>query len=213
MPVSEPTLRRLPLYCEYLRVLKRRGLTAIASAKIARDLELDPTQVRKDLAVTGVRGKPRVGHDIGALLDALEKFLGWQNNAEAVLVGCGHLGTALLGFSGFRDYGLTIIAAFDGDPEKINTRVHGHRVLPLAQLPDITARRHIHLGIITVPAAAAQTVAELMVQAEIRAIWNFSPALLTLPADIVVRNENLACGLAMLSHRLATAPAGREGRP
>lgn len=211
MLVSEPTLRRLPLYCEYLRVLKRRGLTAIASAKIARDLELDPTQVRKDLAVTGVRGKPRVGHAIDELLDALEKFLGWQNNAEAVLVGCGHLGTALLGFSGFRDYGLTIVAAFDGDPEKVDTRVHGHRVLPLEQLPDITARRHIHLGIITVPAAAAQTVAELMVQAEIRAIWNFSPALLTLPAGIIIRNENLACGLAMLSHHLATAPAdGKE---
>lgn len=210
MPVSEPTLRRLPLYCEYLRVLKRRGLSAIAGAKIAHDLELDSTQVRKDLAVTGVRGKPRVGHSIDSLLDAIEKFLGWQNNSDAVLVGCGHLGTALLGFSGFRDYGLTIVAAFDRNPEIIDMRVHGHRILPIDDFPDITAKRHIHIGIITVPATAAQTVAEHMAQAQIRAIWNFSPALLTLPADIIVRNENLACGLAMLSHRLATAPAGME---
>ena len=203
--IPEPTLRRLPLYCEYLRVLKRRGLATIASAKIARDLELDSTQVRKDLAVTGVRGKARVGHDIASLIDAIEKFLGWQNNTEAILIGCGHLGTALLGFSGFRDYGVTIVAAFDADPEKNDTRVHGFRVLPLGQLPDFTDRRRIHLGIITVPAAAAQSVAELMVQAEIRAIWNFSPALLALPPGIIVRNENLACGLAMLSHRLAAA--------
>jgi redox-sensing transcriptional repressor len=201
--IPEPTLRRLPLYCEYLRVLSKRGITRIASAKIAQDLELDQTQVRKDLAVTGVRGKPKIGHDTGELIDAIEKFLGWQHNTGAVLAGCGHLGTALLGFAGFRDYGLTIVAAFDSDPRKLGTRVHGHRVQPLENLPDVAEREQVHIGIITAPAAAAQTIADQMVMAGIRAIWNFSPALLTLHHDIVVRNENLACGLAMLSHRLA----------
>ncbi|HNW94031.1 MAG TPA: redox-sensing transcriptional repressor Rex, partial [bacterium] len=103
--------------------------------------------------------------------------------------------------------GLTIVAAFDGDPEKIDTRVHGHRILPLEQLDDVTARQHIPIGIITVPAAAAQSVANQMVLAGIRAIWNFSPAILTVPATIIMRNENLACGLAMLSHRLTDQAA------
>jgi len=199
----EPTLRRLPLYHHYLKTLADRGRDVVSCTHIGADLRLDPTQVRKDLAATGIRGQPKVGYRISQLLTAIEEFLGWNNLTDAFLAGVGHLGQALLGYDGFRRYGLRIVAAFDSDPAKIGTTIAGCKVLPCEKIADLARRMKIRLGIITVPASAAQQVAEAMADGGITGIWNFAPAVLSLPEEVTVQTENLASGLAVLSTKLA----------
>lgn len=202
-----PTVRRLPTYLRLMRQLRAAGREYVSSIQIAEELKLEAIQVRKDLAVTGIEGKTKVGFPVPALIEAIESFLGWDNTTDAFLVGAGSLGTALMGYEGFAHHGLNIVAAFDVDRAKIGRRVHGKEVLPLHKLPDLAARMHIHMGIIATPAGAAQAVAALMAAAGIRAIWNFAPVRLEVPAPIVVQNEDLSSGLAVLSVQLAEALA------
>lgn len=201
--VSLPTIRRLPAYLHLLRHLGEDGRDLVSSTHIAELLKLEPIQVRKDLAITGIVGKPKIGYYIPTLIKAIEEFLGWNNNTDAFLVGAGSMGTALLGFEGFNKHGLTILAAFDVDETKIGTIIHDKQVLPLEKLPNLATRMAIHMGIITVPAQAAQSVADLMVSSGITAIWNFAPISLNVPDSVVVQNEDLASGLAVLSIKSA----------
>lgn len=201
----EPTLRRLPSYHSFLKHLAGEGRRLVSCTHIAHEFSLDATQVRKDLAVTGIVGKPKVGYEVPQLLEAIEQFLGWDNTREAFLVGAGSLGTALLGYDGFKDHGLDIVAAFDLDPDKIGTRIHDKHVVSLHKLPDLAQRMHIHLGVITTPAAAAQQVADLMVEGDMRAIWNFAPVSLKVPPGVIVENVQLSSSLAVLSSKLAEA--------
>jgi redox-sensing transcriptional repressor len=201
--IPEPTLRRLPLYHQYLSEINGEGLRFASCSQIGKALNLDSSQIRKDLAVAEVSGKPNVGYLVPDLLRAIESLLGWDNAQDAFLVGAGNLGSALLGYEKFRQYGLNILAAFDIDPERIGRQIHGKQVLSLAKLPNLAARMHIHLGIIAVPAAAAQSVAHLMVEGGIRAIWNFAPATLKVPQNVIVQTENLYSSLAALSYKLA----------
>lgn len=199
----EPTLRRLPSYYRFLTDLARAGRGLVSCTHIAHEFGLDPTQVRKDLAVTGIVGKPKVGYEVPVLVLAIRRFLGWDNVTEAFLVGAGSLGTALLGYEGFKDHGLNIIAAFDVEESKVGRKLHGRQVLPLSKLPNLAQRMHIHLGIITTPAAAAQEAADLLVEGGIKAIWNFAPAGLKVPPGVIVENQQLASSLAVLSSKLA----------
>lgn len=199
----EPTLRRLPAYHRVLQRLFGRGREVISCTHIAQELNLDPTQVRKDLAVTGIIGKPKVGYEIPALMDAIETYLGWKNVTDAFLVGAGHLGAALMGYQGFGTYGLNIVAAFDADPAKVGTTIHGKEVLPMEKLPNLVERLHLGIGILTVPAAAAQSAANMMILAGIKAIWNFTQVRLQVPPSVIVENEDLSASLAVLSRKLA----------
>lgn len=199
----EPTVRRLPDYYHYLKWLLSTGREVVSCTHIARDLDLDPTQVRKDLAATGIRGKPKVGYLVLPLIASIENFLGWNNTNDAFLAGAGSMGTALLGYEGFKQYGLNIVAAFDTDEKKVGEMVHGREILSLEKLPNLAVRMHIQLGVLAVPATAAQEVAELMVEGGIAAIWNFAPVTLDLPEGIIVQNENLAASLAVLSRQLS----------
>lgn len=201
----EPTLRRLPVYHRFLRHLQDQGRPVVSCTHIADDLRLDPTQVRKDLAVTGIVGKPKVGYEVPALIAAIEQFLGWDNATEAFLVGAGSLGTALMGYEGFKAHGLDIIAAFDVDDTKIGEQIHGKRVMPLRKLPNLAQRMHVHLGIITTPAEGAQEAADLMVEGGIQGIWNFAPVSLKLAPEIIVENVQLSSSLAVLSCKLMEA--------
>jgi redox-sensing transcriptional repressor len=206
-PVSEPTLRRLPAYYHFLRAFQERGCEFVSCSHIGRALQLDPTQIRKDLEATGIVGRPKVGYPVNALLNAITAFLGWDNHKDAFLVGVGHMGSALLGYEQIASCGITILAGFDTDPAKIGVTVHGKEVFGVDKLPDLARRLHVHLGIITVPAAAAQSVAELMIGSGIKAIWNFAPTALHTPADIIVQNEGFYPGLAVLSSRIAALSA------
>lgn len=197
-----PSVRRLPLYLRILKQLRARGREVVSCTYIAHETGLVNTQVRKDLAMTGIVGRPKVGYDVPALIAAIERFLGWNNTSDAFVVGAGSLGQALLGYEGFQEYGLNILAGFDLDPFKIGTTVHGKEIFALDKLPDLVSRLHVQIGIVTVPAKAAQDVANLLVLSGIRAIWNYAPATLEVPESVIVENMNLSASLAVLSSRL-----------
>jgi len=174
----------------------------VSCTRIGQELRLDPTQVRKDIEATGIVGKARIGYDMEPLIASIEEFLGWDNVTEAFLVGAGALGTALMGYEGFQASRLSIVAAFDKDPEKVGRSVHGKEILPLSKFQDLARRMNVHMGIVTVPAASAQEVAAMMVQGGIRAIWNFSPIRLETPEEVIVEDVRLSSSLALLSGRL-----------
>ena len=200
--IPEPTLRRLPQYYRVLKQLREGGRTNVSCTTIGTELKLDPTQVRKDIEMTGTVGRPKIGYDIGELLCAIERFLGWDNTTEAFLVGAGSLGEALLGYSGFAECGLQIVAAFDTDPNKCHQVIHGKHVRHVSKLPNLMRRMRVRFGIITVPAEEAQAAADLLVQGGVLAIWNFAPAKIRAPERVVVLNEDLYCSLAVLSHKM-----------
>lgn len=201
--VPEPTLRRLPLYLHYLREIQASGRPCVSASHIGRDLQLDGTQVRKDLAATGIVGRPKIGFNVNALVERIGDFLGFNNVKEAFLVGAGGLGGALLSFDRFNRYGVDIIAAFDVDEDKINTTVANKPIFPLEKLSDLAQRMKVQVGIITTPAEAAQEAADLLVSGGVRAIWNFAPVSLDVPEGVIVQSEDLFASLAILSNKLA----------
>jgi redox-sensing transcriptional repressor len=182
----------------------------VSGTRIAEELGLDSIQVRKDFAYTGMVGKPGVGFDVPTVIGLIESFLGWDNTTDALLVGAGSLGTALMGYEGFQRFGLNIVAAFDNKREKTGLNIHGKQVLPMDKLLDLAQRMHIQLGIIAVPAEAAQGVANQLLEAGIAAIWNFAPVPLKVPPTIILQNTELSAELAVLSVMLS---AMRRKRP
>ncbi len=209
-PIPEPTLRRLPIYYQYLKKMHDdRQLKSISCTKIGNDLNILPIQVRKDLAITDAVGKPKLGYGVEELMGTIEDFLGWNNTTEAYLVGAGNLGAALLGYQGFREYGLDIIAAFDADESKVGTEIRGKKIIHVKKLPEMIRRMGIKIGILTVPAYCAQELADNMVSAGIHAIWNFSPVKVIVPPNVIVQHENLASSLVVLSKKLAVALKAR----
>ncbi|MDD3978250.1 MAG: redox-sensing transcriptional repressor Rex [Methanomicrobium sp.] len=202
--IPEPTLRRLPLYHQYLKkVMSANKSPHISCTQIGNELSILPIQVRKDLQIAEASGKPKLGYDVKELLNIIEDFLGWNNTTDAYIAGVGNLGSALLGYQGFKDYGLNIIAAFDIDKTKTGTEMYGKMVFHINKMPEMIRRMGIKIGIITVPATCAQELTDLMVDAGILAIWNFSPLKINVPAGIVVQHENLASSLVVLSKKLS----------
>jgi redox-sensing transcriptional repressor len=197
-----PCVKRMPAYLQLLRVLQTAGREHVSGTVLASVHNLEPVIVRKDLAMTGAVGTPRIGFRIAELITTIERFLGWDNQTKAVLVGVGSLGTALLGYQGFQNFGFRFVGAFDCDPKVVDKWVHGRKVQAVEQLIPFVRRSEIQLGVLTVPAQVAQETAELMVCSGIKGIWNFTPAKLRLPEQVVTQKEDLAEGLAVLSHRL-----------
>lgn len=202
--ISKQALLRLPYYLNYLKLLQKEGTTVVSAPKIAAALALNEVQVRKDIAlVSSCAGKPKTGFQVDLLIHDLESFLGYDNLDEAVLVGAGLLGRSLLGYKGFADYGLQIVAAFDRDPALFDLHFDGEqRIFPMEKLEDLCRRLCVHIGIICVPSASAQEVCDRLVACGIRAIWNFAPTHLTVPDGVLLQNENMASSLAVLSAHL-----------
>lgn len=200
---SIPALKRMPAYLRELKKLAAAGKLHATSPVLAQALRVDAISVRKDLEMVGANGMPGVGYKIDILIDAIEGFLGWKNASEAFLVGAGHLGTALLGYRGFAEYGLKIIAAFDKGPVPKDAAVHDVPLFDFAEFPHLAHRLQIRMAILCVPDEAAQEVAEKMVEAGILAIWNFTGHTLHLPDDIIRQKVNLAGDFAVLSAKLA----------
>jgi len=197
-----PTLKRLPLYLRLLRTMRESGEEYASGTVVAKKLGLDPIVVRKDLAITGAVGRPRLGFPMNEIIDAIEEFLGWSNTSDAFLAGVGNLGRALLGYKGFEQHGMRIVAAFDSDPKIIGQTIHGRKILDIAEMPKLAKRMHVQIGVLTVSASAAQGVANAMIAGGIRAIWNFTPVTLDVPDHVILQREELASSLAVLSHRL-----------
>lgn len=199
--IPAPTLRRLPAYLRLLRDMDALGRSWVSCTHLAGALHLDATQVRKDLACTGVIGRPKVGYQVQVLVAAIEHFLGWNAITPAFLVGAGNMGRALLGFPGFARQGLEIVAAFDVDPSRIGIAIQGRLVHPMPRLAEQVAEQGVRLGILTVPERAAHEAALAMRAAGLTAIWNFTPVKLALDG-VEIESVDLAASFAVLSHRL-----------
>lgn len=204
-------VKRLPYYLKFLKELQSAGTLFVPAAAIADSLGIYEVQVRKDLAaVSSQPGKPRVGFSVDGLIADIEHYLGYDCANTAALVGAGHLGTALLSYTGFADYGLDIAAAFDSDPALAGQCIHGCEVFPMARLEAVCRERRLLIGIIATPAAEAQRVCDAMVRAGIRAIWNFAHIRLHVPEGVLVQNEDMAVSFALLSSQLAQMLRGEE---
>ena len=196
---SIPTIKRLPSYLYLVRKMKNNGVEIISGTVIANELDLEPIQVRKDLASTGIIGKPRVGYKITDLINAIEEFLNWNKKHNAVLIGAGNLGTALLGYKEFSKNGLNFLAAFDADETKIGSEVHNVKIYNIDDLSDFTDKESVKIAVLTVRSGAAQEVADKIIAAGIKTIWNFTKVKLKVPEDVLLLKENLSSSYAVLS--------------
>ncbi len=196
-------LQRMPYYLQYCSKAKAEGCTHISAASMAKALQLNDVLVRKDVAaISTTGGKPKAGFPVDQLIYDIESYMGYHTTKEAVLVGVGSLGKALLRNKEFEMYGLKIVAAFDTRRSVIHKQINGIEIYSAAKLKDFCLKRNIQIGIITVPSGAAQGVAEKMVDGGIQAIWNFALVKLLVPSGVLVQNEDLASSLAMLSQHL-----------
>ena len=201
--VSILTVQRLPSYLHYLKGLAAGGVPTVSATVIAEALGLNDVQVRKDLASVSKGGRPKIGYVTTELIHDIELFLGYHNTNRAILVGVGNLGRALLAYEGFAQYGLHIEAGFDLSPDLCGREIAGKPIYSIEEMEQYCRRENIRLAVLTVPAAAAETVTEQLLSSGIRAIWSFASAHLQVPAGVLVRYENMATSLALLSNHLA----------
>jgi redox-sensing transcriptional repressor len=174
----------------------------ITSAQIAQGLDIDPTQVRKDFSAIGLVGIGRVGFDVCEVCRTIRIVLGFEEKYEAVLIGTGHLGGALLTYSGFERYGLHIVAAFDNDKRRIGKKIAGCTIKSMRIMKPFIKSHKIRLAILTTPAEVAQELTDRLVSAGVKAIWNFAPTRLKVPSDVLVRNEHISMGLSQIAYHL-----------
>lgn len=203
--LSKQALKRLPVYMSYLKSLDTEQLEYISSSTVAEALDMNDVQVRKDLAaVCKTAGIPKKGFVVRDLIGGISDFLGYSQGNDAILIGAGNLGMALMSYRGFDNYGINIVAAFDSRPEIIDNK----KVFDISRLDEICKELNVKIGIITVPDIAAQKVCDLLVKSGILAIWNFAPTHIKAPEEILVQNENMASSLALLSNHLREKMAG-----
>ncbi|WP_291571517.1 redox-sensing transcriptional repressor Rex [Bacteroides sp.] len=200
--VPEPTLRRLPWYLSNIKLMKEKGEQYVSSTQISKDINIDASQIAKDLSYVNISGRTRVGYNIDALIEVLESFLGFTNMHKAFLFGVGSLGAALLRDSGLHHFGLEIVAAFDVNPELVGKDLNG---IPIFHSDDFEAKMKeydVNIGVLTVPINIAQEITDKMVDGGIKAVWNFTPFRIRVPENIVVQNTSLYAHLAVMFNRL-----------
>jgi redox-sensing transcriptional repressor len=201
--LPEPTLRRLPWYLAFVKLLKGRGEVYVSSTQIAKETNVDSSKVAKDLSFVNISGKTRVGYEIETLIAVLEDFLGFTVQHKAFLFGVGSLGAALLQDSGLKQYGLEIIAGFDVKQELPGTWINGIPVFHISEFPAWQKKLNATIGVITVPVDQAQEVTDHIVAEDIKALWNFTPFRIHVPQDIVVQNTSMYAHLAVMFNRLS----------
>ncbi len=199
-----PSIRRLPSYLHIIRQAQAENNPYISGTVIAEELHLEPIQVRKDLAITGIIGKPKKGYPVAELIAAIEHFLRWDTLQKAVLIGAGNLGTALTGYQGFKDHGLEICAAFDIDKKKVGKQIHGIPIFAMNELGQQIKALQPALAILTAPSPSAQEIADQLIEAGIDAIWNFTNVKIKVPDHVLVQQEDLTSGYALLGVMMNT---------
>lgn len=196
--ISQATLKRLPQYLRIIKDKKNEDVKNISSTEIATILRLNPIQVRKDLAlVSRTDGKPGVGFNIQELIQDLEEVLNLNNIIDAIIIGAGKLGQALLNYKGF-EKNLNILMAFDNDKNKCDNK----KIFFIDKMEKKIIENNVQIGIITVPKENAQNVCDIMIKSGIKAIWNFAPINLKVPENIAVKNEDLSTSLVILLKKL-----------
>jgi redox-sensing transcriptional repressor len=211
MKIPEKTVTRLSIYLRCLEELEVGGVTSVSSRQLAERFGLNSAQVRKDLAYFGQFGVRGLGYYIAELKHNLERILGLKQDWEVVLVGVGNLGSALIAYKGFQARGFKIGMAFDADPAKVGQVVGDVPIVEIAKLVQTVRRKKVKIAVVAVPATAAQSVADLLVEGGVTAILNFAPAQLTVPDGIKVQNVDLSVLLKTLSyHTVRTSRPGPQ---
>ena len=199
--IPKATLGRLPQYLQYLKGLPQSNGSTISATAIAKGLSLGDVQVRKDLQAVSGAGKPKVGYEKDKLIADIERHLRHESLTNAVLVGAGKLGRALLDYDGFEEYGIRIVAGFDCNETAL--KKGAKEILPIRDIGAYCREHDVRLGIITVGQGSAQEVCDKLVQSGIKAIWNFAPITLKVPNEVLLKQENLALSLAYLNNQIS----------
>lgn len=200
--LPEPTLRRLPWYLAYVEILKANQVENVSSTQISRALNVDASQIAKDLSFLNVKGKTRIGYDVQELIGALTDFLGFTRSHKAFVIGCGSLGKALLRDSGLSNYGLEIVAGFDVNPDVVKRKDLGVPIYHIDNIYEVMEKTPAQIGILTVPAQMAQEAADTAISAGVRAIWNFTPYRVKVAEGVVMANTSIYAHLALIFNRL-----------
>jgi len=200
--ISKATIDRLPLYFRTLRLAQDEGIDIISSDELGRRLGITPEQIRKDLASFGQFGKKGVGYYVNELKRNVGEILGLDNHWNIAVIGIGHLGAALANYQNFVTLGFNLVALFDQNPDVIGSTVNHVNVEDIKDLDEIIKERKVHIGIIAVPAAFAQGIADKLVAAGVRGIWNFAPVKMKVPDTMHIVNEDLSVGLSSLSYHI-----------
>ena len=200
--IPEPTLRRLPWYLSHAKLMKEKGEKYVSSTQISRQINIDASQIAKDLSYVDISGRTRVGYEVDLLIQVLEDFLGFTNLHKAYLFGVGSLGGALLRDSGLSHFGLQIVGAFDINPNLVGTTVEGIPIYHTDEFEERRAKDGVKIGVLTVPINIAQDITDKMVAGGIQAVWNFTPFRIRVPETIVVQNTSLYAHLAVMFNRL-----------
>lgn len=201
--IPEPALRRLPWYLAYVSLLRQRGVEYVSSTGISRGINVDASQIAKDLSFLDIKGKTRIGYEVKLLEHKLEEFLGFRRRHNAAIVGVGSLGRALMSDSGLANYGLEIVAGFDVSPSLIGTSTtQGLPIYDVAELATRARQLEVEIGIVTVPVEYAQEAADEIIAAGMKAIWNFTPYRIMAPDDVVISNTSIYAHLAVMYNRM-----------
>ena len=206
--IPRPTVKRLSLYLRELDRVAAGDRTTISSKQLAGALGLTDAQVRKDLGCFGQFGRPGIGYSISELIEELKKTLGTDRQWNAAVVGAGNLGQAVMAYPRFRSKGFDIVAVFDNDSEKAGKEIEGHHVHPMADLPKLVQERDIRIGIISVPATAAQKVANDLIESGVRGILNFAPIRLDVHDAVSVASVDFSISLEQLAFQVSLGLTG-----
>lgn len=203
--ISKETLKRLPKYLRYLINLDKEGQEYASSTVIANHFNWSAVGVRKDLAsIASSCGQPKKGFLVKSLIDDINRYMGLSNHKQVILVGVGKLGQALLGYTSFKKFGLEIIAAFDSNSPLIGQKFLDKPIFSMSMLETVVKKMDVKIAIVTVPKESAQDVVDQLVAVGIKGIWNFAPIQINVENDVVVKSEDMAASLAILSQRVFT---------
>jgi len=197
--LSRASVGRLSLYLRRLEALLREGAQTVSSGHMGSALGVTDAQVRKDLAALGSLGQPGIGYPTQELIAAIRRALGIDREWSVALVGVGNLARALLRYRGFTQRGFRIVALFDSDPSKVGQRVDGLTIHSLEEMQTVIAATRAELGVLAVPAEAAQAVTDSLVAAGVRGVLNFAPVILRLPAGVSLVSVDLTVQLEQLA--------------
>ena len=202
MILPEPTIRRLPWYLSYVRMLDHLHVEYVSSTQISKELNVQSSQIAKDLSFLNIRGKTRIGYEVRSLVTELEDFLGFNQHHDAVVIGTGSLGRALMQDHGLEHYGLNIVAGFDVREEVIGKQLEGVPVYDIDELPAWQREHNVPIAILTVPVDRAQATADLAIASGMTALWNFTPYRIKAPESVVIANTSIYAHLAIIYNRM-----------
>lgn len=200
--LPEPTLRRLPWYLAYVNMLRAQKIEYVSSTQISRKINVDASQIAKDLSFLNIKGKTRIGYQVESLAAELSSFLGFHEDHTAFIIGAGSLGSALIQDSGLMQYGLHIVAGFDVDEKIVGTEICG---IPIFDISELKAKEQLYkaeIGILAVPVEHAQESADLLAECGLKAIWNFTPFRIKVGDGVVIQNTSIYAHLAVMYNRI-----------